>query len=604
MNDKRLTSIKYIFFAAIVFFVGYVCIQFSASAKEDTAPQKLVEFDLESKAELAPTPPMGWNSWHWFGENITEEKIKGIIDAMVSSGMRDVGYEYVCLDDGWQRYKADRSETYPLEADPIKFPSGIKALAGYAHDRGLKFGIYSGPAPRTCAMYTGSYGHEEEDAKQFAHWDVDFLKYDGCNLSRLYPEIDAKAAFRKMANALKNSGRDIVYHVCYGGRENVWEWAAEYAHQWRIGRDLWNEFERAPEDINHWANRVVELIDIGIGKEQYSGPNGWNDFDMLIVGLNDDINQKSVSFETKTGQYLRLEALSEVNDNPWTSMAEINIQGPTSSGCNASLPQTSWSLAYVDSEELIGEDGAANNAFDGDPATFWHTEWYTANPPHPHEIIIDIGSVDDICAFSYLPRQDGQMNGRIRDYEFNVSLGGQNWDAPAVTGTFTYDDGPALGGNGCTEIEYRTHFSMWCILSSPLLAGNDLRNMSAYTLETLTNDEIIALNQDPSGVQASRVVNDGDKYQIFAKELEDGSWGIALLNRSSASHNMTVNWQQDLNVSWTVARVRNLWEHADKGEFTGSYTADVLSHEAVMLRIYPRGTLIKAMPFIPLLLLN
>jgi hypothetical protein len=169
-------------------------------------------------------------------------------------------------------------------------------------------------------------------------------------------------------------------------------------------------------------------------------------------------------------------------------------------------------------------------------------------------------------------------------------MDGVNWNAPAVTGTFTYNGIDKIGGKGCTDLEYRTHFSMWSILSSPLLAGNDLRNMSPNTLETLTNDEVIALNQDALGIQASKVRDDGD-YEIFAKKLHDGSWGIALLNRSSSSHSMTVNWQQDLGVLWNIANVRNLWEHEDKGKFTNSYTTNVFSHEAVMLRVFPGDSL-------------
>lgn len=126
---------------------------------------------------LALTPPMGWSSWNQFGDLIDENLIKSTIDAMISNGLKDAGFVYVNLDDGWQRYKGPRSAN-PLEADPVKFPNGIKAVADYAHERGFKLGIYSGPGDETCAGYTGSLGHEEEDANMFASWGIDHLKYD------------------------------------------------------------------------------------------------------------------------------------------------------------------------------------------------------------------------------------------------------------------------------------------------------------------------------------------------------------------------------------------------------------------------------------------
>ena len=143
----------------------------------------------------------------------------------------------------------------------------------------------------------------------------------------------------------------------------------------------------------------------------------------------------------------------------------------------------------------------------------------------------------------------------------------------------------ADGNNpGCTPGEYRAHFSLWCILSSPLFIGNDPRKMDSYSIETLTNKEVIALNQDPLGIQASKVKDEGD-FEIFAKPLSDGSWAVALLNRSSAAQDMTVNWQNDLGVIWNSVSVRDLWEHADKGTFSKSYSTNVPSHGVVLIRV-------------------
>jgi alpha-galactosidase len=370
--------------------------------------------------DLAKTPPMGWNSWNYFGYDINESLIRKTIDAMVSSGMKDAGYEYICIDDGWQKNHSDRSGT--LEYDDEKFPNGIKVLADYAHANGLKLGIYSGPYPTTCGGYEGSIGHEVEDANMFASWGIDHLKYDGCCGS----SSNYQRRYQAMSEALVATGREIMYHICHCGKNNVEKWARSCGgHHWRLNGDI----------ADRW-NMILTELDEGVRLTEYAGLGGWNDFDMLVVGI------------------------------------------------------------------------------------------------------------------------DGET---------------QNLD-------FADGDNP-----GCTPLEYRAHFSLWCILNSPLFAGNDLRDMDCYTIETLTNTEVIALNQDSLGIQASKVKDDGNA-EIYAKPMQDGSWAIALFNRSSSSQNMSVNWKNDLGVDWSRVSVRNLWEHADKGTFDDSYSVSVPSHGVVLIR--------------------
>ncbi|HEX8613851.1 MAG TPA: glycoside hydrolase family 27 protein [Telluria sp.] len=382
---------------------------------------------------LAQTPPMGWVSWLQFADNINEQLIIETIDAMASNGMREAGYQYVNLDDGWQRHKGDRRD-HPLVADPVKFPRGIKYLADYAHAKGLKFGIYSGPGQTTCAGYTGSEGHEAQDAALFASWGVDHLKYDSCCSHKDAPVPVLKTIFGAMSSALVAQQRDIVLNACHCGWGKPWEWAGELgAHHWRIGQDISDDFDY-PANREKYFFDVLDLIDHGIGLEKYSGPGHWNDYDMLIVGLN---------------------------------------------GKSMQLP-----------------------------------------------------------------------------------------------------------GAGASNVEYRTHFSMWAMVASPLLAGADLRKLDAYTLETLTNKEITAINQDSLGKPARKVRDDG-ALQVYAKELADGSWAVALLNRGSATADMTFSPRRDLTLTWDAYTVRDLWKHKDLGSFTIPFTTEVTSHEARILRIHP-----------------
>jgi alpha-galactosidase len=234
----------------------------------------------QSQQMVAATPPMGWNSWNFFAEKVTDKDIRGAADQLVATGMKDAGYVYVNIDDTWE---AERDANGVLHTNE-KFPD-MKALADYVHSKGLKIGIYSGPGPKTCGGYAGSLGHEEQDAQMYASWGIDYLKYDLCSF---IPEVMMKqapndkaaqmklmiAAYDKMAKALKATGRPIVFSLCQYGWDGVWEWAPA------LGGNLW----RTTGDIDpHW-DRVYTILEQQDGLAKYAGPGHWNDPDMLEVG--------------------------------------------------------------------------------------------------------------------------------------------------------------------------------------------------------------------------------------------------------------------------------------------------------------------------------
>ena len=279
---------------------------------------------------LARTPPMGWNSWNHFAEAVDDKVARETADAMVKSGMAAAGYTYVNIDDTWEAGRDANGNITPNR----KFPD-MKALANYVHSRGLKLGIYSSPGPLTCGGYEGSYGHEEQDAKTFAGWGVDYLKYDWCSASRIYGSADLRPVYQKMGKALEHCGRPIIFSLCEYGSGDVWTWGP------RVGGNLW----RTTGDIqDNWSSMSKIGFDQG-RLASFAGPGHWNDPDMLEIG-----------------------------------------------------------------------------------------------------------------------------NG------------------------------------GMSATEYRTHFSLWCMLAAPLMAGNDLRTMSAETREILTNQEAIAVDQDVLGRQAVRLL--------------------------------------------------------------------------------------------------
>jgi alpha-galactosidase len=371
--------------------------------------------------ELALTPPMGWNSWNKFGCNVSEDLIKSMAVAMVSSGMKDAGYQYVVIDDCWQ---VSRDNSGNIVADPQRFPDGIQALAAYVHSKGLKFGIYSDAGTKTCAKRPGSRGHEYQDASQYAAWGVDYLKYDWCNTGT----EDAQAAYATMSDALKATGRSIVLSLCEWGSHKPWLWGAEAGgNLWRTTGDIQDRWSGMQKWSNGTccSNGVVDIVDQQVGLESYAGPGHWNDPDMLEVG-----------------------------------------------------------------------------------------------------------------------------NG------------------------------------GMTTTEYRSHFTMWCLLAAPLIAGNDLRSMTPETHDILTNKEVIAVDQDPLGREGRRVWKEGD-LEVWSKEMQDGSRAVVLLNRSEADQEIPARWEQIGYPGHLTAAVRDLWAGKDLGKFTGSFRAAVPSHGVVIVKVTP-----------------
>lgn len=226
---------------------------------------------------LARTPPMGWSSWNKFAEKIDDATIRQIADAMVSTGLRDAGYVYVNIDDGWQGTRGPDGALRPN----ARFPD-MKALADYVHARGLKLGIYSSPGPRTCAGYEGSYGHVRQDAKTFAAWGVDYLKYDLCSGEYFYADADTvQRTYYEMGAALRATERAIVYSLCEYGRFHVGRWGRSVGgHLWRTTGDITDDYA------------IMAKIGFDMnGDKADAGPGGWNDPDMLEVGnggMSDD----------------------------------------------------------------------------------------------------------------------------------------------------------------------------------------------------------------------------------------------------------------------------------------------------------------------------
>ncbi|WP_169985095.1 cellulose binding domain-containing protein [Microbispora sp. H10836] len=237
---------------------------------------------------VARTPPMGWNSWNTFGCNISETLIKQMADAIVNSGLRDLGYQYVVVDDCWMNSTRDSAGN--LQANASRFPSGMKALGDYLHAKGLKFGIYQAPLDKTCAQYfssypgaTGAQGHEAQDARQFAAWGVDYLKYDWCSPSGTID--DQVRTFAKMRDALAATGRPIVYSInsnsihAKTGPQRDW---GDVANMWRTTEDITNKWDTG--QTNGYPMGIQNIVNVTVPLASYARPGAFNDPDMMEVG--------------------------------------------------------------------------------------------------------------------------------------------------------------------------------------------------------------------------------------------------------------------------------------------------------------------------------
>jgi alpha-galactosidase len=382
---------------------------------------------------LALTPPMGFNSWNPFGQNVSEVLIRETADAFVSTGLKDAGYTYIVIDDYWHGGRDSNGNLYP---DPKRFPSGIKALADYVHSKGLKFGIYSDAGTVTCGRQPASFGYEDKDAKLFASWGVDYLKYDYCACPDIYSENDdflmAIARYKRMGDALKATGRPIVYSICEWGPRSPWLWGKMVGgHLWRTSYDI-HDFWDKPR--NHSSPiGILTSIDVEMDLERFSGPGGWNDPDMLVVGL-------------------------------------------------------------------------ANTGF--------------------------------------------------------------------------------IKGGGCTDTEYRTQMSMWCMFAAPLMMGCDVRSMNENTKTTLMNKDVIAIDQDSLGRQGFRVWRK-DGIEAYKKPLTGKKVAIAFLNRNSTPGKVTVPFGElelDPKAEYTAYDV---WKHAAVSQPKGSLSADLQSHETQVFVLTP-----------------
>ncbi|MDF2881084.1 MAG: hypothetical protein K0R54_1641 [Clostridiaceae bacterium] len=496
---------------------------------------------------LALTPPMGWNSWNKFGGNIDEWKIMSMADAMVANGMKDAGYEYINIDDNWMATERDANGN--LQADSTRFPDGIKHVSDYVHSKGLKLGIYSSNGTRTCMGLPASQGHEEEDAKKFAEWGVDYLKYDFCynvrNIPSAYaPDIDK-------IDILADGINPISY-----------------------------EAESATLSGN--ASVSDGSTCSGGKKVGYIGNNdGYITFDNVSVNNAGEYTMKVyyLSGESSRNLYVSVNGGTGVSyalpsSGGWSIVGTYDIKIALNQGTNSIRLFNSDDNTALNVQTSAQQYGTMSQALKatGRPIVFSICEWGSWQPwtwgPQVGNLWRTTGDISNNWS-SMVDIVD--KNSKLDQY-----AGPGHWNDPDML---------EVGNNGMTDTEYRAHFSLWSIMAAPLIAGNDISNMSDETKAILLNKDVIAVDQDSLGVQGKKIRDDGD-HEIFVKPLSNGDAAVVLFNRGTSSAAMSVT-AQELGLKDSGAYlVRDLWQHLDKGS-TGTISADVPSHGAAMFRVSP-----------------
>ncbi len=380
-------------------------------------------------AKLAPTPPMGWNSWNWHGKkNINETVVRETIDALASSGLRDAGYNYVVVDGGWRDTKLGPNGE--LLAHPVKFPGGMKALADYAHSKGLKFGVHTTPGTHDCGGdAVGGFGHEEVHVKQFAEWGLDFVKVDKCKFEPGWTEEQVKSVYTKWRDLLAHCGCDIVLSI-----------SAYVFRDWYPG-------------VGQMARTTYDIRDHNTGGGRF-----------------DDGKPRGP-------------------DNPFLSVMSI-------------------------AEENNRSAAAAGNGFWNDP------------------------------------------------------------------------DMMVVGRHGLTQEEQKAHFALWCIMSAPLMLGNDPRDMSPEEKAILLNREAIAIDQDPT--EQGRRIRQADGTEVWVKRLSGGRLAVLLLNRDTAA-TKSITFQAgdgQLAGKWTA---RDVNARADLGTFDTAITKATPPRSGWFLLLTPQA---------------
>jgi len=515
---------------------------------------------------LGKTPPMGWNSWNKFGCNISEKLIIDTIDALNSSGLAELGYNYINLDDCWQSSRHPNGTIIP---DPVAFPNGIKPLVDYAHSKGLKFGLYSDAGFFTCEKRPGSLGYEEIDAKTYAEWGVDYLKYDNCynNDTKNSNETQSILRYKKMRDALLNSGRNIYYSLCSWGMENVSMWGKEIGNSWRTTKDI----------KDNWRS-MTKIIDLNNRWYEYGGPGGWNDPDMLEVGNG------GMSLDEYRSHY-SLWAISK---------------SPLLIGCDVTNMDEDTIEVLTNPEVIaINQDSLGEQA-----RKIKYTQLYL---PNDYEYIltpmeVEVAECNGKMEQKWYINEDGSIRNnneslcleipplsrpRVQLRTNTCHIGDKNEWEESKNQEWIYDKEKKkirskLYPKRCVHLHSLDYLFVQTRICQD--TENQIWEYDEYEHTLKTNGKCLTMYMNE------------EAKEVWAGKLSNGSYVVLFFNKGTFINEIEVTWKE-IGINTTKALVRDLWERKDLGVFKYGYKNSLFTHSSQLLKITPIEPFIKFQTF-------
>ena len=503
---------------------------------------------------LGLTPQMGWNTWNKFWCGINETLIHDSIDALINSGLFEAGYNYINLDDCWQKYRGEDGYIIP---DNDTFPHGIEPLVEYAHSKGLKFGLYSSAGNYTCQGRPGSLDFEEQDAEIYAKWNIDYLKYDNC----YNRGISSLIRYPKMGDCLNETGHPIFYSLCQWGQEKVATWAKDVGNSWRTTGDI----------SDSW-NSMITIIDQNDKWYKYAGPGGWNDPDMLEVGNG---GMTLTEYKTHFGLWCISKAplligcdITNMSDDIKKILTNkeyiaINQDKLGEQGHKIKRTQIIYPPEYdpdVQSSQLELVD------CNGKKSQKWYINEDGSIKNNNENLCIDIPNCE---------KEDSTVS------TFGCHIGGesycdasknQEWDYTQdkkIQSRMEYPDGVKR----CLRVEegtltiVETHFCN-----------------ESQTWEYNETDHTLKSN----GKCLSSMV---EATEVWAGNLSDGEYAVLFVNRAGDNQKVELSWDE-IGFDNKTLKLRDLWEHKDLGEFNNSFSVSLDSHDSLLLK----ATIIEPIP--------
>ena len=501
---------------------------------------------------LGRTPQMGWNTWNKFGCNINEELIIETIDTFNKSGLIEAGYRYINLDDCWQKERDNI--TRKIKPDPIAFPNGIKYLADYAHSKGLLLGLYSDAGNFTCAGRPGSLGYEKEDAEIYKEWGIDYLKYDNCYNNN----IPSKVRYPKMRDELKKTGHPIFYSICQWGEEEIPKWGKDVGNSWRTTGDIsdaWNSMLKIIDQNDQWYN--------------YSGPGGWNDPDMLEVGNG---GMSLIEYKTHFGLWSITKA-------------------PLIIGCDITTMTEDIKQILTNSEVIainqdpLGEQGhKIKKTFLPLPDDY---------EPVLYESELEITNCSGIVEQKWYINSDGSIQNNNEslcmeipncvDYDTKVKtswchLRDKSYCSESKNQQWIYN---STTKQIKSQMDTKKCLDVYKQIGPSVQTFDCDENIQSQKWEYNEIDHTLKTNEKCLSSLESQEIT-----EVWKSNLKDGAYAVLLVNRASFKANVEITWNE-IGFNNKKAKIRDLWEKKDLGEFEEKYSINLEKHDSQFLKVWP-----------------